>query len=367
MIIFDILESIFNILVPFALVISLFISFGELVSKENVYMDKRISEENTIRWHDNVKIFLSILSILVVTGIIVVVFIKYKIKWLAFVLALPMYLERVTGIYISIGILKDVVNSNDKKSLSKREYLAIQTIAYAVWFLGLYDFHEKILNLGNQITNLIIADIVQICSCLVLFFIYVFFICAIIPSPLFEIIKVLSKIIGRLPGKEKMKRIEKYFIAKTEIDKMVCQNLVLIILLEKIKNKKIYIKSLGYILCPVCLVIDIILGILLTGKNVIISAIGNFCHIFGLIRKTIRRMADEILGMSDKHIVAISFRIALIAAFVFTVILNRYEPFLKLDEASTGVLEFLASTVIIPIIFEWIYSYKQNSEQSNEE
>ena len=120
-------------------------------------------------------------------------------------------------------------------------------------------------------------------------------------------------------------------------------------------------------MCPVCLVIDIILGILLTGKNVIISAIGNFCHIFGLIRKTIRRMADEILGMSDKHIVAISFRIALIAAFVFTVILNRYEPFLKLDEASTGVLEFLASTVIIPIIFEWIYSYKQNSEQSNEE
>lgn len=67
------------------------------------------------------------------------------------------------------------------------------------------------------------------------------------------------------------------------------------------------------------------------------------------------------LKLSDKHIVAVSFRLALIFSLVSIVILNRYQPFFKEYEASTTVFEFLASSIIIPVVFEWIYSIRNTS------
>lgn len=47
-------------------------------------------------------------------------------------------------------------------------------------------------------------------------------------------------------------------------------------------------------------------------------------------------------------------------ALVCTVVFNRYQPIFRMQEASTAVLEFIASAIIIPIIFEWISSFKNN-------
>ena len=40
------------------------------------------------------------------------------------------------------------------------------------------------------------------------------------------------------------------------------------------------------------------------------------------------------------------------------VIVNRYNPFLHYIEASSGVLEFIASAIVIPMILTWIIDYK---------
>ena len=77
-----------------------------------------------------------------------------------------------------------------------------------------------------------------------------------------------------------------------------------------------------------------------------------------MIKRTVGKMIVWINHLSDRHVVVISFRVALIAALTITVIRNRYEPLLKEYEASTGTLEFIASAILIPVIFEWISTTK---------
>ena len=59
---------------------------------------------------------------------------------------------------------------------------------------------------------------------------------------------------------------------------------------------------------------------------------------------------------SDRRLVAISSRIAVILTFSTLVIVNRIAPFFKNIESSTAILEFIASAIIIPVVFEWISS-----------
>lgn len=79
-----------------------------------------------------------------------------------------------------------------------------------------------------------------------------------------------------------------------------------------------------------------------------------------MVKKTVNRISNWILGLSDKRVVVISFRIALIMALICIVILNRYQSIFKMKDASTAVLEFVASAIIIPVVFEWINSVKNN-------
>ena len=91
------------------------------------------------------------------------------------------------------------------------------------------------------------------------------------------------------------------------------------------------------------------------------SAIGYIVTFFRAVKRAIVALVSWELKLSDKHIVAVSFRLALIFALVSIVVLNRYQPVFKEYEESTAVFEFLASSIIIPIVFEWIYSIRNTS------
>ena len=76
----------------------------------------------------------------------------------------------------------------------------------------------------------------------------------------------------------------------------------------------------------------------------------------------LRRICLWIEGFSDKTFIAISFRLAIILGLSCIVILNRYNSFLCNKDNSTAVLEFITSAIIIPVIFEWISSYKSKKQ-----
>ena len=78
-----------------------------------------------------------------------------------------------------------------------------------------------------------------------------------------------------------------------------------------------------------------------------------------MVKQTIGRVVTWINNLSDRRLVAVSFRVALIVTLVATVIINRYTPIFREYEPSTEGLEFVASTILIPVIFEWISSMKR--------
>ncbi len=88
---------------------------------------------------------------------------------------------------------------------------------------------------------------------------------------------------------------------------------------------------------------------------------------FEFITMSIKKVLIWILNLSDKRIVAMSFRLALIFAIIGTVMLNRYQPFLKEYESSTTVFEIIASSIIIPVIFTWIHSTMQEKQSESKD
>ena len=94
--------------------------------------------------------------------------------------------------------------------------------------------------------------------------------------------------------------------------------------------------------------------------SLISYSVGYICVLTKMIKKTLNSLSNWLSELSDKRIVAISFRIALILALICIVVLNRYQPIFKMQEANTAIFEFVASAIIIPIVFEWISSIKNN-------
>lgn len=357
MILINALKKIFEILFIFSLIISIFVGLREKTPQDREKTGEKTKVEEIV-WHRRVKILISISVIFVLLIGFIFIWTKYKeLSWLFFVFGMPAYLEHVLGTYISLGILGNVINSKDSGKMSARELAAIETLAYAIWFLGIYNFGSKLSELAIGYPDDIISDIMIVVLYVSLLFIYTFFICALIPTPLFYSIMLLIRINEYLPGKKKVKLFGDFLVER--IDKPIKRKSVLIWEFEYIREKSIYIRWIRYLLIPFAFLADIIVMFVLIVISMIISSLGYIVSLIRLFKKTVKRLIQWILTLSDKRIVAVSFRIALISAFACTVILNRYQAFLKRNEETTAVLEFIASSIIIPLIFEWINSARQ--------
>lgn len=273
--------------------------------------------------------------------------------------SVPVFLERLVGAYLSIGIVGNVVKSNSKDKLTMQEYAAIETLAYVLWFVGICNGFERIVEKVTAFSNVIVSDILLMILYITIVFIYVFLICALLPVSLFFCLNIFKWINKYLPGKEKLRKYGNIFVQK--IENPFKPKSFLIVLIKFIRRKRGINEVMGCILIPFTFMLDVIISVFLAICSIVFSAIGYVFLLGRLIKKTIKRILNRLLSLSDKRVVSASFRIALIISLTCTVVFNRYQPFLKLYEESTTVLEFVASSIIIPVVFEWIYSFKNKT------
>ena len=114
-----------------------------------------------------------------------------------------------------------------------------------------------------------------------------------------------------------------------------------------------------YILLPASFVADVIIMLIKVFISMIESAVG-YTYVLGrMIKITMGRLADRFVELTNKRMIAICFRIAIILALVCTGVINRYQPIFRNEEATTAILEFVASAIIIPIVFDWISSIRK--------
>lgn len=359
MIIIDFLEKIFNFVMPISLLISLF-----LIEKDNEWQDEDDKKENRgnyisePNWHK----WLKVLLMVCITGLFIValilIYTKYKsLSWILIVFALPVYMENVTGAYVSVGIVGNIIKSTNSEKLSKKECVAIETLAYAIWFLGLFDFFDFLIGKLQTYSDDVVIDFLLAVLYVMLTFIYIFFICALLPVPIWGGIKLGKKLYQNLPGKKIIRKCKDFFIHK----KITPINYKLLTIkdIEICKERNFIVRLIGGIFFPMLFIMDCVVMILKIFLSVMYSCVREFCVLIHLVIKTINKIQDRILSVSDRRVVSISFRVALVIALTSVVVFNRYHPIFKLYDASTSAFEFIASVIVIPIIFEWIYSIRK--------
>lgn len=77
-------------------------------------------------------------------------------------------------------------------------------------------------------------------------------------------------------------------------------------------------------------------------------------------------IVNLITSIPGHKVIKNSFRLAWIISATVLVILMRYEVLYKFEDAFIGITEFIASAIVIPIVFEWIYSNKVSSDTKKE-
>jgi hypothetical protein len=79
-------------------------------------------------------------------------------------------------------------------------------------------------------------------------------------------------------------------------------------------------------------------------------------RILAIIKRGGDKLSDIVIHAPYKRVIAISFRIAFVLAFSVTVVVNHIAPIFSQFDVYTPVFEFIASALVIPVIFESINS-----------
>lgn len=334
-------------------VISSFLSIFIDLNKKDVSSLPPSKEDKTSKLESAITTIMVLITIATMIGGFLLIIFKYEnLRWIITLITIPLYLSYIVGAYSSVGIIRNVVQLESKDRLSARENWAIQTISYVLFLIDVYKLPTKLMDSLKNIENNMIYDLLYITSYILVLFLYTFLICALLSRPLILLSKLLIKLNGFLRSKTKTFKIGDFFIK--EIDKNNLKRPLLLKLVEAMKMRCNTLYVLVWILSPIFIMIDVCLSVLKILRSFLFECIGYLFLLLRMIKRTIGKLILWINNLLDRKLVATSFRVALIVTFTLTVIVNRYTPLLREYESSTGVLEFVSSAILIPVIFQWI-------------
>ena len=297
---------------------------------------------------------------------IVVLFLPFypqEYKCLAIIISIPAILMLAGGMLLFADRLATIINCKDGGSLSIADWISILLISIFIWELAFFKVPYRLLESVAQWSNAVLSDVLTAVIYVGFIFVYIFFILATGPAPMYCSIVFLRFVKNHLPFKRKRKQIGDYFVAN--IPAKVKQQSFLVDAMKCIRESKHFITRLLYLLFPLIYCIDIIRQLFSTLLVYSKTCLGCAVFCFRKAANKIKRGLLKVLNLSEKRIIAVSFRLALIFSFVTVVATNRYEPIFKAYEESTAVFEFVGSAVIIPVMFEWIHSLTVKRKSSD--
>ena len=139
-------------------------------------------------------------------------------------------------------------------------------------------------------------------------------------------------------------------------------------LMAAFSTKKKWTRWICILPMPLTIILDV-LEYLAQYICIIVFWFPLFCltESFRLICSFLLTIARLLCAFSNRRITVIAFRLSIAAAMLLVVIMNRF-GLVTTTEATTSVLEFVASVLIIPIVLGWLQEalpITQNMEESN--
>lgn len=258
--------------------------------------------------------------------------------------------------YFYSGKLVKILNSFKNDNLSSGEWEVILGFISFISLILTYKIPNKLINYISNIENGLISDL------LLLLLLFAFSVLSIFLSGLllFEFIKFFLQIIPKIINPVLSNKAKKLFIRIEYLFNKEIGEYKTIAYFRKNKQKTI----MFYLLSTIFVIIDVLYDIFYIFCSLIIGILFYISIIIYRIFKSLKDLKFWIFKLSDRKVTVVIFRVSFILALISLVTFNRISPLAKMEIESTELLEFIASSLIIPLVLSWIMEYNnlRNSE-----
>lgn len=132
-------------------------------------------------------------------------------------------------------------------------------------------------------------------------------------------------------------------------------------IIDKAKKSKLGLKIFLFVIVIPVFIIDVIHNFaLLFYSFFVCSCLGAVIAFARMIGKGVLRLLISVTEIPGYMVARNTFRLSGIIALFIMVIINRTEVLYSTEEIFLTITEFLASAIIIPVIFEWIHSSRNS-------
>ena len=121
---------------------------------------------------------------------------------------------------------------------------------------------------------------------------------------------------------------------------------------------------LKYVLVvPLCLafIFDVFIGVIKISFFWIVVNIGAVVEFLMFLINGIVFLLSLFTRQSGARVLKTAFRLSAILSISFVVIAIRFSWYYTVDDTYLSITEFIASTILAPVFFEWIYSYDKRT------
>ena len=255
--------------------------------------------------------------------------------------------QRFYDTWDSLGNLKDIIIGNKNTKKENAQYTLVVCSAFYIILLKYLPLEGtiKIIRGSIQIT------LIQEWLIFGFLFIYLCFYLFFLVTNSFIPIKQLNKLLEKTTINEDIlfdpvQKIRKKYQGARLYNKIWD---------SKAQTFKTIIKI---IITPIVVIIDIAI---LTTNYLIVFVTYSLAVAFSIIIKICKSLKRfiSILGSLDYvKILRVSFRISIIISLFIIVVVFKLNDVKLVEERFSSVIEFLASAIIIPVLFEWIFTAK---------
>lgn len=309
------------------------------------------------------KIITFFVSIAFLAGLLFALFNKLVPGIIAILLiTVPTVLRHIAESIRAADSIKFIVLENN----SNRELLISEKMQFDIFVIGLllvnqYIPMSKFVSFVENISKSMLVSEIIISVYIILFaFLITFIVLVELIIPLRHLRKGCEFVSLKIGGYSK--RVSVYFWKTwdTPLIKARLTNRVL----NVSKRHKIVVRIIFFILAILAFVIDLIINFIFIAYSFIIcSCLGAVIEFFRILGKGLLRLLRLVTGIPGHKVMKNTFRMSGIVAMFFVVIANRMNLFFIPDDSFIAITELLVSAIVIPTIFEWIYSSRE-SEQS---
>lgn len=347
-------QNIFKYVFYLATFSFMIMSFIEGLSKEKKENSVTTKQKDEGQLYDIIQFFIVIIAIVIYIIGCVYIAVNQKLIWLLSIFVVLEVLDKLAGTFVSIGVVRDVVKENTKGTLSEGEYKAFFLISFVMIVLQIANCFNYLIDCARKHFDSITSDLLVLLLYVITLCIYIFLTCAQVTILISFVTKMVKQIDKYIPGKDKIKRCGDFFAERT--NKSIKQSQVTVLLIKRVIKRNVFVRIICIPVAAVTVALDIGAFVFHFIFSLMIAVVGYIVIIYRMISGAIKKVIRYIIDLSGKKIVAVSFRVAIIAALVIAVIANRYDAFVEEIDNSTAVLEFVASSIVIPVVFEWIHS-----------